>query len=302
MKDQRKTEIRVGVTVVFGLIIFIWILGWAKNFSLNPSENYLDIKFNNASGLEVGDDVTVNGVRKGNVEDIKVESQSVIVRVALDNDVNLKEDAKFGISMLDLMGGKKVEIYPGTSENKLDLSKVQEGSFNADIPAVMNLVGSMQNNITDAVKDINITLSSLNEYLTDKKMQSDIKRSVSNLNSLTSKINLMIDDNRENVRKLTANTLELTDEAKSFITENKASIKSTVDELNNVLVKTDSLLSKANLIADETKSQKNNLGKILYDETTFNNLNETLNQINELTKIILKQIQDDGIKVDADIF
>ena len=302
MKDQRKTEIRVGVTVVFGLIIFIWILGWAKNFSLNPSENYLDIKFNNASGLEVGDDVTVNGVRKGNVEDIKVESQSVIVRVALDNDVNLKEDAKFGISMLDLMGGKKVEIYPGTSENKLDLSKVQEGSFNADIPAVMNLVGSMQNNITDAVKDINITLSSLNEYLTDKKMQSDIKRSMSNLNSLTSKINLMIDENRENVRKLTANTLELTDEAKSFITENKASIKSTVDELNNVLVKTDSLLSKANLIADETKSQKNNLGKILYDETTFNNLNETLNQINELTKIILKQIQDDGIKVDADIF
>ena len=112
MKDQRKTEIRVGITIVVGLLIFIWILGWAKNFSLNPSENYLNIKFNNASGLEIGDDVTVNGVRKGNVEDIKVEGQSVIVKISLDNDVNLKEDAKFGISMLDLMGGKKVEISP----------------------------------------------------------------------------------------------------------------------------------------------------------------------------------------------
>ena len=127
MKDQRKTEIRVGVTVVLGLLIFIWILGWAKNFSLTPSENYLFVKFNNASGLEIGDDVTVNGVRKGNVEDIKVDDQNVIVKISLDNDVQLKQDAKFGISMLDLMGGKKVEIEPGSSQDKLDPNKVQQG-------------------------------------------------------------------------------------------------------------------------------------------------------------------------------
>ena len=302
MKDQRKTEIRVGVTVVAGILIFIWILGWAKNFSLNPSENYLFINFNNTSGLEIGDEVTVNGVRKGNVEEIKVDDQSVIVKISLDNDVKLKEDAKFGISMLDLMGGKKVEILPGTSANFLDISKVQKGIFNADIPAVMTLVGSMQNDITQAVKDINVTLSSLNKYLTDQKMQKDVKQSMSNLNALTSKINIMIDENRESVKKLTSNTVDLTDEAKSFITENKTNIKASIDKLNDVLTKTDSLLSKTNLLVDETKNQKNNLGKLLYDENTYKNLNETLNQVNELTKIILKQIQDDGIKVDANIF
>jgi hypothetical protein len=94
----------------------------------------------------------------------------------------------------------------------------------------------------------------------------------------------------------------LTDEAKSFITENKTNIKASIDKLNDVLTKTDSLLSKTNLLVDETKNQKNNLGKLLYDENTYKNLNETLNQVNELTKIILKQIQDDGIKVDANIF
>ncbi len=206
MKDQRKTEIRVGVTVVVGILIFIWILGWAKNFSLKPSDNYLLIKFNNTSGLEIGDDVTVNGVRKGNVEEIKVADQSVIVKISLDNDVKLKEDAKFGISMLDLMGGKKIEIHPGISSNNLDINKVQQGIFNADIPEVMTLVGSMQNNLTKAMNDVNVTLSSLNEYLTDQKLQSDIKHSISNLNALTSKINLMIDENRESIKKLTVNT------------------------------------------------------------------------------------------------
>ncbi len=72
--------------------------------------------------------------------------------------------------------------------------------------------------------------------------------------------------------------------------------------MSDVLTKTDSLLGKANLLADETKDRKNNLGKLLYDQNTYNNLNETLNQVNELTKIILKQIKDDGIKIDASIF
>ena len=302
MKDQRKTEIRVGITVVISLLIFIWILGWAKNFSLTPSENYINIKFNNASGLEIGDDVTVNGVRKGNVEDIKIDGQSVIVKISLDNDVQLKKDAKFGISMLDLMGGKKVDIQPGSSSQNLDLNKIQQGTFYADIPAVMSLVGTMQGNITKAMNDVNVTLSSLNKYLTDQKLHSDIKHSMSNLNSLTSKINLMIDENRESVKKLTANTVDLTDEAKNFIQDNKTTIKASLDKLSDVLTKTDSLLTKTNFIVDETKNKKNNLGKLLYDEDTYKNLNETLNQVNELTKILLKQIQDDGINVDAHIF
>ena len=52
----------------------------------------------------------------------------------------------------------------------------------------MSLVGSMQNNITKAMNDVNVTLTSLNKYLTDQKLQSDIKHSMSNLNALTSKI------------------------------------------------------------------------------------------------------------------
>ena len=98
----------------------------------------------------------------------------------------------------------------------------------------------------------------------------------------------MIDENRESVKKLAANTVDLTDEAKSFISENKTNIKTSIDKLNDVSNKNRFFLTKTNLLVDETKNQKNNLGKILYDENTYNNLNETLNQVNELTKIIIK--------------
>ena len=219
MKNQRRTEIRVGITVLVGIIVFLWILGWAKNFSITPTDNTVNVQFTNTAGLEVGDPVTVNGVRKGFVEDIKIKGEKVIVTMKISKDVALKEDANFGISMLDLMGGKKVEVNPGISKNLLDYKQVQSGTFYADIPYVMSMVGSFQKDITSTISDLKTTLNSLNNYLGDRKLNNDIKSSMSNLNEVTKKLNILIDENRNNLKQLTANTVELTEDAKDFLNQ-----------------------------------------------------------------------------------
>ena len=301
MKDQRKTEIKVGITVIVSLIIFLWILGWAKNFSFSSNEKTLKIEFNNASGLEVGDYVTVNGVREGNVADIEIKANKVVVSAIISNDLNLKKDAKFYISMVDLMGGKKIDIKPGISQTPLDYNQIQMGSFNADIPAVMSFLGSMQNDLISTLKDVKVTLNSLNNYLTDKKLNENVKMSIANLTKLTGKLNLMIDENRESIKKLTSNSVELTDEAKNFIKNNQAEISNSIKEASNVLSKTDSLMTKLNEFSNEVKDQKNNVGKILYDKKLYSNLSQSLKQVNELTELLLKQLKKEGIKVDAKI-
>ena len=72
MKDQSKTEIKVGIMVIVGTLVFLWIIGWAKNFSISTSEKFLEVKFPTVAGLEADDPVTVNGVRKGTVQDFKI--------------------------------------------------------------------------------------------------------------------------------------------------------------------------------------------------------------------------------------
>jgi phospholipid/cholesterol/gamma-HCH transport system substrate-binding protein len=302
MKDTRKTEIRVGITVIAGIIIFLWILGWAKNFSLTDKDSTLDVKFSRVDGLEIGDYVTVNGVRKGFVDNIFVDADGVIVRMSIDNDINLKEDAQFSVTMLDLMGGKKVNIEPGKSATKLDYSKQQTGNFNADIPEVMSILGGMQGDLIEAMSDIKITLKSLNNYLEDDELNKNLKGSLSNLTEVSRKINLMIDENRDGIKILTRNSVELTEEAKSFLAENKEDFSKSMEELSSILKNTDSLLISLNQLADETKSRENNLGKILYDEQVYKNLHESLTQLNELSKIIIEQIKGDGVKVDVKIF
>lgn len=302
MKDQRKTEIRVGITVIVGLIIFIWILGWAKNFSLSSNQKTLLVKFNSVSGLEVGDNVSVNGVRKGFVENFKLEGDKVIVSLSLDNDVKLQKDATFSISMLDLMGGKKVNINPGISSQPIDYNEVQTGIFYADIPEVMSMLGTVEGDIPAIIKDIKITLSSLNNYLTDNDLNTDIKSSLSNLNKASKKLNILLDENRKGINQLTQNTVKLTQNVNDFLDENKSSLKSSVEELHTVLTQTDSLLVSVNTFSREIKNKKNNIGKILYDDKLYDNLSQSLTQLNELTKILIEQLKGKGVNVDANIF
>lgn len=302
MKDQRKTEIKVGITVLFGVIVFLWIFGWAKNFSLTPTEDTIKVQFSNTAGLEVGDPVTVNGVRKGFVEDLAIKDENVVVTMKIDNNIKLKEDASFAVSMLDLMGGKRIDINPGSSEKLLDYNQLHNGTFYADIPYVMSMVGTFQQDISSTISDLQITLTSLNNYLNDKELNKDIKSSMSNLSEVTRKFNILIDENRNNLKDLTTNTAELTEETKKFIKENKESFSASVNKLQSVLDNADNLLTKLNKFSDEISNRQNNLGKIIYDEKIYDDLSQSVKQLNELTKIMIEQLKDDGLKVDADIF
>ncbi len=301
MKDQRKTDAKVGITVIVAILILLWIIGWAKNFSFTSNQNKLVIEFNNASGLEVGDYVTVNGVREGNVEDIQIKKDKVLVTAFINNKINLRKDATFSIQMVDLMGGKKIEVNPGVAMQPINYNRIQKGNFSSDIPAVMSLVGSMQDDIVSTLKEVKIALTSLNSYLTDKKLNKNIKESIDNLSELTYKLNLMVDENREGIKQLVNSGVALTSETKNFLDKNKGEMTSSIKEANRILVRTDSLMVKLNEFTDEVKNKKNNVGKFIYDKQLYNNLTRTIKQVDELTGLLMKQLKKEGLKVDAKI-
>lgn len=299
MKDQRKTEIKVGIIVIIAILIFLWILGWAKNFSLVSNEKLTTLVFKNVAGLEAGDNVTVNGVREGYVKEISVKGDDVFVTISLNKEVMLKKDASFSVAMLDVMGGKKIEVRPGISNENFEYDKIHQGSFYADIPYVMSMVGNMQGDISESLKDIKVTLKSLNNYLTDEQLNKNIKSAVSNFNKATEKLDLILSENRTAINQLITNSNTLAQDTKKLISENKDNISSSLENLKSVLQKTDTLLTTVNSFALQTTEKKNNFGKILYDKEFFDKLNNSLKQVNDLTKLLIQQLKDKGIKVNA---
>ena len=302
MKDNRKTEIKVGITVITALLILFWLLGWAKNYSFDSSQIEMQIKFDNIAGLEIGDRVTINGIRKGTVESFKNEENFVIVKTIMDSDCDIREDAQFTILMLDLMGGKKIEINPGVSSNKIDLSQIQNGYFSGDISTAMAMLSSVQNDLVDVIKEVKISLNNLNEVFADKEFAGNVKNSVENINNLSNQLSLLITSNKDDIASLITSSRKLTDSANNLIVENKEQVSESLKRLNEFITNSNYLVLKIDESINEIKNKENNIGKIIYDENFLKGLTETLDQVKELTKLLKTQLEGDGINVDANIF
>lgn len=302
MKDQRKTEIRVGVTVFFGLLIFLWVLGWAKNWTINAQRKEIQVEFPSVAGLEVGDPVTINGVRKGYVDEITIISNKVHTLLNLPLDVVLKSDAKFSVMMLDLMGGKKVEINPGTSTTDLNLDSLHQGVFDGDIASAMAMLGTVQNDLVEVIKEVKYSLTTLNKTLADPEFSTDLKKSVSNLTTLTQNLNKLVLNNKEELNQLLKSGVELTKNTNDFIKSNRDSISLTISSINDVLKVSKDLLVKVNNFMNQTDKNQNNLGKFLNDPDLMNDLKETIQQAKDLTKILVEQLKSKGVEVNAHIF
>lgn len=301
MIDQRRSEIKVGITAIIALLILIWVIGWAKNISVNSDKKEITIIFPSVAGLEIGDHVTVNGVRKGYVDDINIINNEVHVLAILDADITLKEDSKFFIMMLDLMGGKKVEINPGSSAVELDYSKKQNGIFLGDIASAMAVFGSVEKDLVDVIREVKITLTTLNKTLTDEKFNEDLKLSLSNLTILTTNLNNLISQNKDEINKLLNSGIELTNTLNDFVTANKDSISQTITSLKQTLDHSKQLIIKTNDLIDKTINSENNLGILLNDKTIIDDLKYSIKQLKELTDLLINQLKNEGLKVDAEV-
>ena len=302
MRNERKAEIKVGITTIISLIIFIWIMGWSKNLIRTSSDVEINIIFDNVSGLELDDDVTIRGLRKGFVKDIILDRNIIIVKISIDQNVDLRKDALFWLATVDLMGGKKIEIIPGIVNEKLNYNVLHTGEFLSDFSTMMETIGSVKYDLLEIIDDIKVSLNSLTSYLTDEEMKTDLKSSLNNLNGLTYKLDVMLSENRENISTIVENTAVISEDAKVFIDKNKEDLNVSVSKLKSLLTKSDSLVSQFNYITTQTIEGDNNLGKILYDDSLIVKINETFRLLNQLSKMILYQLQQDGVKVDANIW
>lgn len=302
MRDTRKSEIKVGATVITAIVVVLLVIGWTKNLYFGDDRQFINIKFDSVAGLEKGDHVTVNGVKKGNVESITLNGNDVVVKVVVEKDTELKEDAVFSVMMLDLMGGKKIEITPGKSVNKMDYSKMQTGSFSGDISTAMAMLSSVQGDLVAVIKDVRVSLENLNKLLTDEELKNDVKSSMKNLNNLTSNLSTVLNENKNNLKKLLSEGALLAENGNKFFNENSQTIKDFLLKSKETVTNANDLVLKVESFMDETKNKQNNFGELLYDKDIITDLKTTIKDVKELLKVFVEQLKGKGLKVDAYIF
>jgi ABC-type transporter Mla subunit MlaD len=121
-------------------LVFIFLIFLITSCSNNGK--HINIKFQTVNGLKEQNLVFISGVYIGEVESIKLEEDSIMVKINIEKDIELPIDSRFKIVDLDILGNKAIEIKPGISFEKIRNEEivtgiVEESTLNLDIDKMM---------------------------------------------------------------------------------------------------------------------------------------------------------------------
>ena len=127
----------VVLTAAGGFLVYA-----ANTASISAGGGYeLVAEFRKAEGISPGGDVRIGGVKIGSITEMDLDPQSykAVVRLSIDDEVQLPDDSDVKITSSSLLGDSYLAITPGGSEFMLEPG--DEIEFTQDSVSLMDLVG-----------------------------------------------------------------------------------------------------------------------------------------------------------------
>jgi phospholipid/cholesterol/gamma-HCH transport system substrate-binding protein len=140
---SRGLEIRVGAVVVVAAVIAVIGTMWFQKFQLVEKRYSFYVEFNEVGGLVTGDPIYVNGVERGRVATLSLETDRVVVEMAVREGVAIPRDSEVALKSVGIMGERFVAIRQGTSTTFVAPGDTLSGQFLMGLSEVMGSAGSI---------------------------------------------------------------------------------------------------------------------------------------------------------------
>lgn len=309
MRQTKSLEIKVGIVSIIALALLIFGITLGKGLNISQSGQEIILEFPNSGGILESAPVVVNGVKRGAVTSVENTSSGVRITANLDKITDIHADATAKITMLEITGGKKIEIFPGSSHNMLNNNDVIHGTTAADISELVTLVGDISGDAVVMFRRLDTALAEVNILLNDEKFIGNLKQTAQNANDLTSNANTFFNDNKHQLQQSLDDISELTSELNDAIKTNRPDIDRIVQKLDTTISKTNKIIDKTDITLEDAQIIAQNLNEItnkinsgdglaseLINNKEFsNNIESTI----KLLKEYLEKIEEHGINVNA---
>lgn len=310
MADQsRKLEIRVGVVTIIAVIALIGGILWGKGIGIDRRR--LTIQLENASGLTSGTPVLVSGVPKGGVASIKTVEDGAHVEILVDRDVKVMEDASAVIRVMEITGGKKIELDPGESSRPLPDDAEIPGLNQGDVGAMLAFVGNLAHDIAPMLRRLDSTLVAVNDIVGDEAFREDVVQTLDNFSSLSADLRSLVRNNRgriertlNNVDALAANLRGVADRNAPVVERLLTNTESLVNDARGTLGGADATLAtvdrlalRIDSIAVELRTGEGMISRLLYDPEMASELEKVLVELRKT----LRDLNQKGVNVNMEV-
>ena len=269
----------------------VFSYNYLKGINLFEKTRTFKVVYTKVDGLSPSNPVTLNGYKIGKVQRINFNSndtKELIVDIVIENDVKFSKTSKAELYETGLIGGKAIAIIPDYDNNAVaESGDYLIGSVKPGLTDLVNqIMPQIQLQLEAVMKKTGVVLSNINT-LFDEETKESLKSSIDKFASLTNSlsetsgnINDFIKDNSPNltttIDNLNATSLKMKDMSNSM---------SEVD-LNLILTNLDSTISNLNNITNKLNQGEGTIGKLIYDDGLFKNLDNATKNLEELIEDI----------------
>jgi phospholipid/cholesterol/gamma-HCH transport system substrate-binding protein len=286
--------------VFIAALVVLLTIFWAKGFTVNLAMQEYSAYFSKVSGLNEGDMVSINGVRKGKIDKIELAGDSVMIKFSIDKSVKIKKDYDISVAATELTGGKVLYIEPGKSSEEVNPDSPLRGSPGADFNTILNSFADIASDVKNLIgefktstENLNKVISNVNDIVGDEQLKGNLKSTLANLSASSSNLNLLVDDSRNGINRITSQLESTVGNVDVAVGDNSRELKNTLLEIQTLTTSVDTLVGNLNLVVSGIQDKDKGIGKFLTDDKFFDNLNGTLTEIEKLTK----NIRQKGIKL-----
>jgi phospholipid/cholesterol/gamma-HCH transport system substrate-binding protein len=271
----RRIEVQVGVFSLLGIAVLVFGLLWLRDFRFARRYNVYSSVFPSTGGLLVGDPVMVSGLRKGKVRSMQLLDSGVRVELAVEQDVRIREDGSAVIVTRGLLGERYVEVDRGSAGSVLAPGSQIRGRVQAAMADLMASTGELVDSARLVSDDVRKILEALAGAVDDDQLRGGLRDATAVARDLRRTLETSRPDleaSMHSFRQASESMARITTGSEGDILEVTSSLRSTVVELDSLVLQLRSLTTKGNRVADRLLADDTTIGQMVSDRELYDRL------------------------------
>lgn len=284
-------EVIVGTGIMLAIAIGIYGYVFLRDLPVRQQGYKINMVFQNVTGLQMGDGVTVSGLKVGRILAMQLTQAGVEVRVWMNGQVPFAKDSRAAIKSIGMIGEKYIALIPGTSTAPLQEGDTIFGDYISDLADA----GGSLTEMIDQTKALVSKLSTAVDTVLSHRSQKALAATIANAENISRQVDSNMEANMRHLKSTLVHVDSLSASLNDFWQRRESTVDSvaqnlatTTAQLPATLAKLDSALAETRKLLSAVEQQKGTVGKALYDDALYNKANQTVTQLQSLLDDIKK--------------